>query len=514
MSKILRGLFNSREFVILFLSVPALLLYCKSWTFGFTTLDEQWLIIGNSEYLKSWSSVTDAFTHTLNGLYYRPLLAVSIVMDYKIGALNPTVYHITNTLWHITCVFLLFKLLLLFNVPRAQSAAHSFLFSITPALMHAVAWVPGRNDVMLCAFTLAALINLKKHILNHQTRYILLNLFFFICALFTKENAVFLVVVFLAVIYRQPIRKKLALTVTWLAIIAMWLCLRNAVVPAVEDSTIPVINRIATLFVGFLTYLGKGIFPLYQSVMPSLNSTDIIVGTVFAIVILLGYLKFGIRSRNALVTGLLLFTTLLILPLWFSSGKSNGELYEHRNYTSLCGMILLLAQIKMPESKITMVAVVLISTFFFVKSFLRMNVYRNEQTFLQNAVVEAPEHYLMQIQYARSLLSRSQIDSAITYYNKAITLRPDKHVFLSERSDIYFRKGNYKAALADINMALERSGFNPQYRLCRLKIYIQMDNMILAKKDLTTLLNCCSYLLSQELIDTIEKKEKDLRAVH
>lgn len=487
------------------------MLYGKSLWFDFTTMDEQWLIIANKEYLKSWNSLWDAFTSPIYRLYYRPLLLASIVLDYKIAGLSPFMYHITNLCWHLAAVFSLFKLLTIYKISRPNAALLCLLFGIHPLMLHAVAWVPGRNDVMLCVFTLASIIFLKKYIDEYKSKYLIGFVFFYVCALLTKENAIALPLLYLVITYKEiTYRRGLVLLSLLLCFSLVWLVVRNNIVPDIANSSINYVNRSLSFCESFLFYLGKNLLPVNQSVFPTLHLTGIITGIVGIALIWWIWQKKLLNNLKISLIGILLFIVLLILPLWFSSGKYNSELFEHRTYTSACGLILLLSQVKINfYSKKILLVFGLIIILFFVHTFLRMDVYKDKMSFLKQGIKEQPGYYLFQVQYAGFLESEGNYSLAIEYYNSAIALRPDKHFLYNGRGRTHYALGQYDLAIKDLNLAIQIAGFNELYCLNRCIVFNARGDVENAMKDLVTLMSCCEQIVPENLRKSIDEKWKN-----
>lgn len=474
-------------------------------------MDEQWLIIANEEYLKSWQSLRDAFTSSLYSLYYRPLLLVSIVLDYRIGGLSPLIYHITNLCWHLAAVFSLFKLLNVFKVPRQNAALLCLLFSIHPIMLHAVAWVPGRNDVMLCVFTLNSIIYLRKYISENKTKYSIWFIFFYLSALLTKENAVALPLLYLVIIYKEmPAKKGVVLISVLAGCTVAWLLVRNAIVPEISTSSMSFTQRTVSFFESFLFYLGKNIFPANQSVFPTIHTGGIVSGIVGVLFICGLWYKNALNNYKTSLTGILLFGVLLILPLWFSSGKYNGELFEHRSYTSACGLILFISQVKINFYSKKVISIMgLIFILFFINTLMRMDVYRDKKSFLKQGIKEQPSYYLFQVQYAGFLENEGNYSLAIEYYNSAIKLRPDKHLVYNHRGRAHCALGQFDLAIKDINSAMQISGFNKDYCLNRCIVFDSMGDTENAMKDMITLMSCCKQIVPPELSESVRIKWKN-----
>lgn len=507
-----KDFFSSKINIFLFLFIPTVVFYAKSLGYGYTTMDEKWLIVDNAEYLKSWKSFSDAFSSSLLGLYYRPFLLISICIDYKIGGVAPFIYHFTNLLWHLLSIFSLFRLLILFDVTRKSAAFFTLCFALHPMMIHAVVWVPGRNDLMLCVFSLSSMIFLKKYLIEGKPKQLIFNIMFFGLALFTKENAIGLLILYCYISFQRPFsRKFLLLSCLWLAVAVFWLMIRNSFVSISTSSTLSLTDKFFNFSSGLLNYLGKSFFPLMQSVHPINNEFNTILGVFCGILLVILFYRPGLADRKTALTGILIFSILLLLPLWFSSGKNNAELYEHRSYTSICGLILFISQVKFRVDSLGFRSVLaLILMFFIIKGSLRMKVYKNEVVFLKTAIEEQPDYYLFQAQYAGYLLNKGDYSSAINYYTSAIKLRPDKHEFYNDRGRSYFSLGYFDKAAEDITSALKIRGFDGDYYLNRCMAYNAANESEKAMNDLYVVIKCCKNIVPEQLKNEVGLKWRRL----
>lgn len=138
-----------------------------------------------------------------------------------------------------------------------------------------------------------------------------------------------------------------------------------------------------------------------------------------------------------------------------------------------------------------------------------MDVYKDKMSFLKQGIKEQPGYYLFQVQYAGFLQSEGNYSLAIEYYNSAIKLRPDKHVFYNDRGRAYCALGQYDLAIKDINSAIQISGFNEDYCLNRCIVFDAIGDTENAMKDLITLMSCCKQIVPAELRKSIGIKWKN-----
>ena len=160
--------------------------------------DDEVMIVGNNS-IKGETNVIKIFTTGAFGgsledsSFYRPVQILSYSLDYKIGGLNPTGYHITNLLlFFLSCVFLLLTLRNLGFRPGLSFITVLF-FCIHPINIENVTYLAGRGDVLCTFFSVLSLL-LVTHTFKSQQRFLwaVLAVLFYLFALFSKENTVFL----------------------------------------------------------------------------------------------------------------------------------------------------------------------------------------------------------------------------------------------------------------------------------------------------------------------------------
>ncbi len=462
--------FENKTYTVLALILPSLFLYFKSLKYDFTSMDEQWMILKNTSLLENWSSIKDAFTKPIAEVYYRPLFVISLIADYHFGKISPFVYHFTNLVFHLSCVFLLFRFLTLSQVSKKVAFAFALLFSVHPIVLHAVAWIPGRNDLMLCFFTLLSLINLNKFIIVGKTNFLILHFVFFICALFTKESAIILPFIYIATYYtfKGFSKKIMPLIASWLIISIAWFMLRNSIINYLLPIETNFLSSIKNFFLAFLLFIGKAIFPIKQSVLPTLKNSTVVVGISSICILVFATFKLGINNKKIAFLGLFIFIMMLIIPLWFGATKSSGEHYEHRLYTSLIGLFLFFSSLKFnPNSKTFNYVVSILMFSFAIKTFMRMDVYKNKMSFTESGIKEAPDYYLFYVTKGEDFYRKKDFNNALTFFNKAIELRSDKGDIYSNRGSANFSLGLIKEAIADFTQAINKSEFKMEYYLNR-----------------------------------------------
>jgi protein O-mannosyl-transferase len=98
----------------------------------------------------------------------RPLVNLTFALDYALGGLDVTGYHVTNLAWHVACAWLLFgvarRTLALPSMPPAIAAeaptlalAVSLLWSVHPLTTEVVDYLSQRTESMMAFFLLLTL---------------------------------------------------------------------------------------------------------------------------------------------------------------------------------------------------------------------------------------------------------------------------------------------------------------------------------------------------------------------
>ncbi|HNY03915.1 MAG TPA: hypothetical protein PKG48_15070, partial [Bacteroidales bacterium] len=150
------GLIRKNGFAIGLLIAFTFIVYARSLFLGYTRLDDSIFIVENAKYNADAGNLVVSFQRGLfnptKDAYYRPLFLVDFILESRLFGVKPAGYHFTNLLFHLLSVTLLFLFLRRLKIPPEDSFLLSLLFAVHPVLTQAVAWIPGRNDLLLMIF--------------------------------------------------------------------------------------------------------------------------------------------------------------------------------------------------------------------------------------------------------------------------------------------------------------------------------------------------------------------------
>lgn len=490
--------FDNPRTSIIVLVILTYVVYFKSFFFDFSPMDEDWLILRDQDYLSNWSNIIVAFQDAIQGLYYRPIQIVSYIIDYHIGKDNPFIYHFNNVALHAISVVMLYKLLSEFNIAKEKLFFLAAIFAIHPIALQAVAWVPGRHDLLLCLFAISSFYHLIKYIKKGTILNAVLQVVFFMLALFTKENSIFLFPLFVFIFFIFPPlnRKKMSVLIgIWLLQLLSWYLMLTAVINTTLTAGADFLTTLKSFSYAMLMFIGKSFIPINQSVSPIYDMISVVAGILVILVIVFALYKWGIGNKKTAILGLGIYFALLAVAVWFGSTLPTGEHLEHRVYTSMIGVILLLSQFKINFNlKLTRQIFSLVILALAIKTFVRLNVYKDGISYLSEAVKDCPKNYFYHARLGNFLYDAGRVPESLESYNRAISLYNKKPQVYNDRANTYVTLGKKDEAIADYTKAFEL-GKSPQVLVYRCLAYKKFGDFENAFKDLTTLRQCCSELI-------------------
>ena len=169
--------------------------------------DDDGYVIDNSHVHNglTWTTVTWALTST-EVFNWHPLTWLSHALDCQLYGLNPHGHHLTNVLFHVLNVVLLFLLLSRATGAVGRSALVAALFASHPFNVESVAWVAERKNVLSTFFFLLTLGAYGWYALKPDVKRYLAVATLFVLALASKPMVITLPCVLLLLDY-WPLRR-------------------------------------------------------------------------------------------------------------------------------------------------------------------------------------------------------------------------------------------------------------------------------------------------------------------
>jgi protein O-mannosyl-transferase len=480
------------------------ILYISAIRLGFVYLDDDILILDNYEKISHLTNIgqafrSDAFFANLSP-YYRPLMTVSFMIDAALGGKSPGIYHFGNLVYYILSCISLMWMLSLMNFSKPKVLIGTLFFAVHPMIGHAVLWIPARGDLLVTLFGLLSFSLFIRYLRENKFRYLFLHVLCLAGAIFSKESAVFLPILFvlLLLIRKEPLFrwKNLILFGSWILVIAVWYYLRLiSIDPRSDDQQglLPFLQNLAFL----PEAVSRFFFPFMLPVTPVFSILYTVAGILSAIILVI--FIFRQKNRNSLVFTLFGAAWFIgfCLPNMIVRLVSANDSYDyllHRTYLPYVGLLIMILaaapekwfEIRTMPYNIIIVSLLLL---FSIASLYQQRKYQSAVAYWGSAIQYAPEkawfHYYMgryyfkQKDYARfekylltadslksypefkyhlgmvALLDKKDYEQAYLYIVDALkngyTTDEAKSNFIKlciESSGDFFRRGSYAKAIS------------------------------------------------------------------
>ncbi len=406
---------------------------------------------------------------------YRSISMLSFRLNQTIGGLNPLAYRIVNLIIHginsLLLLWLSHLTLRRFDLDRRVVFSASVLISVTFALhplnINAVTYIVQRMASLACMFVLLALISYyyavtSKSLFMKAPLYTL-SLSFMLLGVLSKENAI--VAPLLILLYdcffisasdqrRAFLRRALiALIIGGAAIsisffmLGLGDTLKQLLSIFTEKFNVPVEQypwvatdafwspkeHILTEFRVICRYLFLILLPLpgllvfdywgYPISKGFLDPPHTLLAFLIILIILISSILF--HKRVPLLSfGLLWYFLSISLESFIAIGSD--IYFEHRNYLPLTGLLLGLVSylvmrfLKSPSYPKAWTAAIILSLLLGGLTFQRNLTYRDSSTLWMDTLKKAPSNIRAMVALGNYYLSRTEFESARTYYRKAI----------------------------------------------------------------------------------------------
>jgi tetratricopeptide (TPR) repeat protein len=315
---------------ILILLIVPFFIYIKAVGFDLIHLDDNAIFVNKDIYL------------------FRPVSNLSFILDTILSGGRTWLYHLSNIIYHLLTVVSLYALLRSFNIKNLAAFILSFFFALHPLLSGAVCYVPARADILVGLWAVLSLYTFGKYIKKGKILYLVLHLLLFALAVFSKETALLLPILFLLYITwlsneSLSSKKMLVVYIIWAFIIAAFLYFKSMVISPGDGSF--GLNAFITNLPTLPILLAKTFIPVNLSPMPLFDSTFVTLGGILLLLLLFVVVKKAINKQFIPLLGYLWFLLLLAgcLLFQFKDNKFLEAYSEQDVYLPLIGLVLLLA---------------------------------------------------------------------------------------------------------------------------------------------------------------------------
>ena len=533
-----KSFFNTPFLLLLLLTIFLLPLYGSGFNASWHLDDKPNIASNPSLYITDLSPHSlrqTFFANPLNGQkLYRPLPYFSFAMNFYFGGNDPFGFHLVNFGLHVaTALALYFVSINLLQVlnhrtpDREISDIHSIallgavLWAINPVQTQAVTYIVQRMAVMATFFyALGLLCYIKARTAQthfERWRHAVCCVFWYFCALGSKENAILLPVAFLLVewiFFQQGTTDFFFRRATWIAAIALAIMMLMIAAAYTNGSILEFIqnkyqHRPFTLVERLLTqprvvlgYLSQIFYPLPErfSIAHDVTlsrslfypwTTLPAIGTIFGMTV--GAFIFAKRSPLTAFAVLFFFinhvTESSIWPLEL--------VFEHRNYLpslflflpAAAGLQQLLRTFQKKNRfmhSLLSGAIIIMMVGIGLSTYVRNAAWATEKTLWTDAAGKAPNSIRPLVTLGVELgwsanPSPADYRHALALFQHALKLpqavrNTERAEILGNMANIYFHQGNYSKAIAIYHKALEMDSLFLKNRFDLIKPLILMGN--------------------------------------
>lgn len=417
--------------------------------------------------------------------YYRPLVMTLYILNYKIWGLNPLGFHLTNIIFHIFCVIVLYKVgLILFSDKNREllSLMAASIFAVHPVNSEVIGrTAPG--EVMLGFFLILSLYFFLKESTS-------LSLFTFFLALMSKESAVmFPFALLILSSHKKGVKKGAIALIPYIALTVAYFIFRGRVVDNFLGVEAPkaIFTRVITMAATTLDYIRLLVIPYplepFYAARWYTSITEPKVMLAILTLMLTSLLAFKIRKDRVMLFLLALIFFMLAPVIWkvntFPCGYFDLAAIAVRFlYFPAMSFALLVSAlfINIFKDKTKMYAVIgwiSVVIIFAVITAHSSIIWKNEFTLFKKILGKSPDSSFAHVGLGDAYKKMGRIDDAMAEWQRAIELNPyntgnalaewqkavdtnpsDSHSYNSI-GNVYLLRGDYEKAIHLYKMALK-----------------------------------------------------------
>lgn len=478
-------------YILLFFVVIAI--YFKTIFFKFTYLDDSMLLSNREPFLNSFANIIKSFQEPVFYLsasgsgYYRPILNVFFILQYKFFTNHFFGYHLFNVLLHFINVILVYKLFCLLKVKHKPALISALVFAVHPVLTQAVAWIPGLNDLLFAMFFLASFIYLIYYFESGIFKNLFFFLLFFGLSIFTKESALATIFVFITAYlvfdHKRSFKKIFSILFPSLLLFAAFFFLRSKAIDIHESFLYMIKSVFINFFSAFLVNFGKLFFPFNLSVMPILYQNNYLWGILAVLLTVLAFFTSKKKKITLLLLGLVIFLTTFAPVLINVMPGEKLVMYEHRMYVPLVGVTLIfLGMSSYLKYFIEKKMYILVLLVFSGIAFFHTNDFRNQYVFWEKAKNVIDIFPFAKGNLAYVYYRDGKIEEAKELLLELAETEKYKDYALNNLGIIYSKEGKTEEAINAYKEALKHNPLNSDCYLNLGYIYKSENDIENAKK--------------------------------
>jgi len=490
--------------IYFFLAAITLTAFRQVGNHGFVNFDDNSYIVENPNIQDGLTTrgLGWAFT-TAYSANWHPLTWISHMLDIQFFGLNPHWHHLTNLLFHIANVLLLFFVLHRMTKAPWQSAFTAALFALHPLHVESVAWIAERKDVLSTFFWMLTLIAYSYYAAGPRTKSYIAVVALFALGLMAKPMLVTLPFVLLLLDYwplerfqqasiRLLVLEKIPLfALSALSCIATYIAQKQGGALAPTKLYSPDI-RIPNAIVSYFIYIAKTIWPDNLAVFyphPGVLPVWQVLGAVLFLAAITYAVLRTAKSRAYLPVGWLWFTGTLVPVIGFVQ-VGGQALADRYTYIPSIGLFIMAAW-GIPEilkkyrygKYVLAASSALCLICFFLITRTQVGYWHDAITLSDHALNVTKDNYYMHLLRGMAEYRLGNYGQAIEDYSRAIESEPENEKAYFHRGHAFIAMGDYTRAVEDFNEAIKINPGSAQYFNTRGSCYVEMGDNTRALED-------------------------------
>jgi tetratricopeptide (TPR) repeat protein len=404
-------------------------------------------------------------------VFYRPLIGLTYLLDYSVWFDNPFGYHLTNILFHAANTLLLYFITNKVFKSATVAFLSSMLFAVHPIHTESVSWISGRTDVVATTFIFLSMLAHIEFKEKNNKRAVIPAALFFALAMFSKEIAISMIIVFAMydLLISEQKRLELLPYICYGAVIILYLIMRHAYLAntIVEMNFKPFPEILTIFFSSIAFYLYKFFYPfglnLYIPEIPY-RSLFFIAGIILSAISVLLFIK---KKRIYFFLTASFFIT--IVPSIFGAFTTvlSPPFAERYLYLPSAFLCIGIAYSILKLGKYSRYLIIPVLLVFVFLTYNRNGLWKSE-LLLWKDTVEKTNHWYPKSEYARTLLSQGKLNEALKASEESLSQAISENANAKSLSKIYnnighvyVEDGNSDTAAVYFNKAIESSKTNP-----------------------------------------------------
>ncbi|MDO9464351.1 MAG: tetratricopeptide repeat protein [bacterium] len=476
---------NNRKYILIII-LAGIAAYLTSFQNSFVWDDIG--LISINPYIKSWKHIGDLFTSFLyhktgeGGIFYRPIVSLSFLIDYSIWKENPVGYHLTNLLLHILNAILLYKIIFYMFKEEKMAFFTALLFLVHPIHTEAVTYISGRADPIVTLFMLFSLLLFITYAPQNKFWGMFYAITFYIFALLTKAYAIVFILLIGAygLCFKPKIKSRHYLIFFVISLIyglVRLALLKNETGVFLFKQNMNMPHLLLVISRSFAEYIRFLLFPInlhYQRELHMPHSIFQPIG-ILSILVPLAFILFVIifRKKRPVLFGSIWFIVSLI-P-YQSALQLNATVAEHWLYFPSIGFFLVVSSLLTSHAKnikyrhvlniarYTFLVLMVIAGIVLTNSESRH--WKNEITLYNYILKFRPNEPRVHNNLGNAYATEGRHENALLHFKKALKIAPGYSTAYFNMGAVYLEKKHFYTAATQFQKALT---LNPSYTKARL----------------------------------------------